>query len=356
MKKFLFLFFCLGSLQVLAQNMVVVNNTPGVTANYKTLQGAVDSVTDGTIILLQPGPTSYGDVTIKKRVSIIGAGYFLNHNPDPASQATQQSSVVTRIFFDTASNGSYITGLSITAPINSGTNYRLNFNFTSNVTISRCLILNWGGYVYATRSSSITVKQCYFNGGGNNATIAFTSVATGIEFLNNIFSIDQANSHILPTESFTNYTASFLFKNNVMFNVSNPGYYPSLVTLTNNVIFQTNGSGTINCAAAMNNAGDATYSSGGPNITNAVLANTLVLNSDPTITSADGRYKLKPGSVAIGYGQGGVDCGAFGGSASEKYELSGIAEFVPNIFYLNVPVVGGSTGGLPVHIKVRANQ
>src|SRR5688572_14182414 len=28
----------------IAQNMVVVNNTPGIVANYKTLQGAVDSV------------------------------------------------------------------------------------------------------------------------------------------------------------------------------------------------------------------------------------------------------------------------------------------------------------------------
>lgn len=356
MKKYLPLFFCLSSLQALCQNMVVVNNTPGVTANYKTLQGAVDSVSDGTIILLQPGPTTYGDVVIKKRVSIIGAGYFLHHNPDPTSQATPQASVITRIFFDTASNGSYVTGLSITAPISSGTNYRIHFNYTSNVTMSRCLVENLGGYVSAARSSSITIKQCFFNGGGNNATIVFSNNATGIDFMNNIFSISQYNSHILPTESFTNYTAAVLFKNNVMFNLSNPTYYPSTLTFSNNVIFQTNGSGMINCAAAINNVGNATYSASGPNITNAVLANTLVLTSEPGVTSADGQYRLKPGSPAIGYGQGGVDCGAFGGNPSEKYELSGIAEFVPNIYYLNVPTVGGSSGGLPVHIKVRANQ
>jgi hypothetical protein len=106
----------------------------------------------------------------------------------------------------------------------------------------------------------------------------------------------------------------------------------------------------------MNNVGNCNFTSPGPNITNAVEANVLVLNSDPTVSSPDARFKLKPASQAIGYGQGGVDCGIFGGQPNERYELSGIAEFVPNIFYLNVPTVGTTTGGLPVHIKVRANQ
>lgn len=343
--------------QVCAQSMVVVNNAPGVTADYKTLQGAVDSVADGTLILLQPGMGTYGDAVIKKRVGIIGAGYFLNHNPDPTSQATPQSSVVTRLFFDTASNGSYISGISFTGPINSGGNGRLHFNFTSNVSVSRCLFTNYGSYVWATRSSSIFVKQCFFDGGGNNAKILGTNNSTGIEFHNNIFTIHSGNSHIMPGENFTVHTASVLFANNVMYNVSNEVYYPSANTLVNNIVFTTNGNATpIQCVAAMNNIGNQFYGAAGPNITNAAETDVLVLNSDPNVTSADARYRLKAGSAAIGYGQGGIDCGAFGGNANQRYELSGIAEFVPNIYYMNVPTVGGSTGGLPVHIKVRANQ
>ena len=38
--------------------------------------------------------------------------------------------------------------------------------------------------------------------------------------------------------------------------------------------------------------------------------------------STDGRYKLKAGSPAIGYGVGGVDCGIYGGP--EPYVLSGM--------------------------------
>ena len=364
MKKY---FYCLTlagiaffSTNAISQNMVVVNNTPGIKADYKTLQGALDSVTDGTLILLQPGPVTYGSVSVKKRISIIGGGYFLNQNPEPTRQATPVESKVSVINFDSASTGSYITGLSLTGEINGGNN-RVNFNTTSNITISRCLLYpgSNGWFVSFYKSSLVKFKQCFFRTppGFGNANIMSSRESNGMEFHNSIFEmLDLAYSHILPSEYFTNYNTSVLFMNNVMYNVSNPGFYPSAVTMVNNIIFQRPGYSAVNIVAGSNNVGNATYSAAGTNITNAVEANTLVLNSDPTISSGDARYKLRAGSAAIGYGQGGVDCGAFGGNAADSYELSGIAEFVPNIFFMNVPTVGTTTGGLPVRIKVRANQ
>ena len=342
-----------------AQNMVVVNNTPGIVADYKTLQGAVDSVADGTLILLQPGGLTYGNVTIKKRVSIIGPGYFLNHNPDPTSQATPAESVVSSLLFDTASNGSYITGISLKGVNGGGT--RVNFSNTSNVTISRCFVGPADGATifYGYKSNLITVKQCYVRvpGGFGHGIIMNSRESTDFQFLNNVFyNDDPAYGFQLPAEHFTNYTTSILFKNNVMFNLYSPGYYPSACSFFNNIIFQTVNNNPINAVAASNNVSNVSFTAPGPNINNAVLSDVFVLNSDPNITSADGRFKLKAGSVAIGYAQGGGDCGVFGGQPNQRYELSGIAEFVPNIFYLNVPAVGTTTGGLPVHIKIRANQ
>jgi hypothetical protein len=345
----------------LAQSMVVVNNTPGVVADYKTLQGALDSVAPGTLILLQPGISTYGEVTVSKRVGIIGAGYFLNQNAEPNRQATPRESVVSLIVFDAGSNGSYITGISMTGNTNTGQN-RFNFSNTSDITISRCLIHpgsnQWIAYMY--RSSAVTIKQSYIRvpGGGGHAYILSSRESTGLQFFNNIFTSDgDGYGFILPTEYFSNYTASILFKNNVMHNVGNPIYYPSACTMINNIIFQTSsGYNQVNAVAASNNVGNATYSAAGPNIVNAVKTDVFVLNSDPSISSIDAAWKLKPGSAAIGYAQGGGDCGAFGGEPNERYELSGIAEFVPNIFYMNVPAVGTTNGGLPVHIKVRANQ
>lgn len=337
-----------------AQTTVVVNNTPGIKADYKTLQGAVDSVAAGTLILLQPGPFTYGDVVIRKKVVIIGAGYFLGQNADPNTQATLRSSIVSRVYFDTASNGSYITGISLNGHVDGGDRTRINFNYTSDITVSRCLVDNMDTYAYATRSSSLVIKQCFFRSSGNNAFILRSRESTGIDFVNNIFTGDDAN--ILPTEYFTNYNASVLFKNNIIYN---PSYtvYPSAYTFINNIMFVKNNSNiTLLCVASLNNVGNVNYTSPGPNITNAVESNVFVLNSNPSIASPDARFKLKTGSAAIGYGLGGVDCGAFGGPAGSSYELSGIAEFVPNIFFLDVPTVGTQTGGLPVHIKIRANQ
>ncbi len=340
-----------------AQNFVVVNNTPGIKSDFKTLQGAVDSVANGTIILLQPGPSSYGDVFIRKRITIIGAGYFLGQNNAPNTQATLRSSVLGRVYFDTSSNGSYMTGISLTGRLESGITARIIFNYTSDITVSRCLVDNPGTYAYATRSSSLTIKQCYFRPNGTNANILGSNSATGIDFVNNIFSPDGSGENKLPSEYFTNYNTSVLFKNNVMYNVSNPGYYPSANTLINNIVFDQNGTpGAVLCVASLNNVGNMTYTSTGPNITNAVEKDVFVLKSNPSIASPDARFQLKAGSAATGYGQGGVDCGAFGGLQGSAYELSGIAEFVPNIFFLDVPTVGTQTGGLPIHIKVRANK
>lgn len=105
---------------------------------------------------------------------------------------------------------------------------------------------------------------------------------------------------------------------------------------------------------ASNNVGNVDYFGGTivNNITNAAAA--AIFNTGAT--SQDGSYQLKPGSPAIGFGSGGVDAGAFGGAADEQYVLSGISEFVPNIYFLNVPTVGAHTGGLPVRIKIKANK
>ena len=266
-----------------AQNMVVVNNTPGVVADYKTLQGALDSVAIGTLILLQPGHTTYGEVTVRKRVSIIGAGYFLNQNAEPNRQATPRESVVSFINFDSASNGSYITGLSLTGTTNNGNN-RFNCINTADITISRCLVQpgSNGWFFYMYKSSAITVKQCYMRvpGGVGHGYILNSRETTGVQFLNNIFvNEDSFYGFPLPTEYFTNYTASILFRNNIMHNLSNPSYYPSACTFINNIIFNGNGYGTINAVAAMNNVGNATFTAAGPNISNAVEADVFVLNS-----------------------------------------------------------------------------
>lgn len=174
-----------------AQSMVVVNNTPGITADFSSLQTAVNTVPDGTLILLQPSNSSYGDVTItKKKIAIIGGGYFLGTNAAPYTQATKASSVVDRIVFDTLSNGSYITGLSFSGNVTAGSNSRLSFIKTSNITISRC---------YITRTQHTPV-----------ANLAYGFNAFNIYFKQNFIESSQS-IQILAIENCTAFFSTIIF-------------------------------------------------------------------------------------------------------------------------------------------------
>ncbi len=355
-KNFLYWVSIVISGHLNSQSMVVVNNTPGVKADYFNLQTAVNSATAGTLILLQPGPVSYGDVTINKRISIIGGGYFLGANPAPFTQATASSSVVDRIEFDSLSNGSYITGLSISGAVNTGSNSRLSFIKTSDVTISRCYISRTqhptsSNLCFSEKSFNVYVKQCYIES-AQSIQVLVSTASTAFFFNNNIFG-GQGNK--APVEPGTYNTAGIHFTNNTIFNWQNENQAPSYDVFENNIIIQPTGTTQKIDArgGAQNNVTNVDFEYG-TSINN-------IINVDPSVLfiqafSTDGAYQLKPGSPASGFGTGGVDCGAFGGLIDEKYVLSGISEFVPNIYFLQVPPVGAHTGGLPVHIKIKANK
>lgn len=357
----LFIFSSLAALTAYAQSIVTVNNTPGEPANFSNLQDAVNAVPDGTIILLQPGPMSYGNVIISKRVTIIGSGYFLGLNPEPFTQANLQSSVTGWITFAAGSNGSQLMGLSLTGDgTTNGTRDRLYCEQTGNITVSRCLIYPYNGtstILYAKQSGGIRIRQCHIKipGGGMHGRILGTDQSSGIEYSNSIFENDGFPHYgfMMPTEHFTNYTASVMFRNNVMFHIHNPGFYPSANTLINNIIIQPAGAQAILCDGADRNVGNAQFTAqGGTNITNAALQNICILNTGGIAYGPDGKYQLIAGSPAIGFGLGGIDCGPFGGP--DPYVLSGIP-LVPNIYASSIQGTPTSSGGLRLRLKVKAN-
>lgn len=83
------------------------------------LQARLDAATDGDIFLVEAG--NYGDVNVRKRVTLIGNGYFL------AETASASSSLLGFIKFLDGSEGSWITGFQ-TGDINVS---------VSNITIRR---------------------------------------------------------------------------------------------------------------------------------------------------------------------------------------------------------------------------
>jgi hypothetical protein len=84
------------------------------------------------------------------------------------------------------------------------------------------------------------------------------------------------------------------------------------------------------------------------NIWEAVPEEVIQLTGGP-----ETKFHLIEGSPAIGYGQYGVDCGAFGADA--PYVLSGLPP-IPHIFETNIPVSGTSNSGLPVNVKIKSQN
>lgn len=341
-----------------AQNVFTVNNMPGTAATHRTLQGAIDSAAAGAIIYLEPSPATYGVVNLNKPVTLIGNGYFLGLNPAPFTQANAATSILTTLNIASGAQGSIITGISFTAPFTSSS-VRLSLSGVSNITFARCQFAweyMWGNYpslncAYLENVSGITFRQCYFECPGQGF-LAATNTVSNILYENNIMTGN--NLHFVQPYGGGLAPGSITYRHNTFYsrqsdiNFGGSRYFSNVLLLeTNNAI--TTGAGA---TAATGNVSNKPVVGAG-NITNANLPDVLLLASNPQVLSPDGRMQLKPGSPAIGYGEGGVDAGAFGGS--NPYVLSGIP-FIPNIYASEVAQTGTSAGGLKLQLKVRANN
>ena len=348
------------SINCISQNTYVLNNTPGTAANYRTLQGALDSVPAGSIILMQGSGINYGRGDISKPVVIYGPGYLLGQNNAPFTQANPIEARVERLIVLKGSQGSIISGVSFeTSNLNDGSGNRLLFDSTSNVTIIRCRIHGIGcgsqgcrAHTFiANNSTNISITQCYIPTEGT----LLGGTNFGMNFKNNIVSG-------LPYLNFVGFATNFTstFQNNSFYGRIQEVSFANC-TFINNVIITPNPSETIYLDAAMafashNVSNVNIFPAGGTNINNADGPNTYVLYSNAAISSDDGIWQLKPGSAALGYGNDGADAGAYGGSATNlRYVFSGIPA-IPNIYFANPQQVGTSGGGLKIQLKIKANN
>ena len=105
-----------------------------------------------------------------------------------------------------------------------------------------------------------------------------------------------------------------------------------------------------NCNVHHNIGASEQFGTDNGNLSNVNMADVFVCWPNCPTYSADGRYQLKPGSVATGAGAGGIDCGIFDGNY--PYVLSGIPT-VPAIYYLQVLPQGDF---LNVSVKVKSHN
>jgi hypothetical protein len=340
-KNFMFLIcLCVSGVEMMAQTTHIVCNTPGYnngvtnTIVYNNLQTCIDASSAGDIIYVQGSGVSYGDITIKKPLMLIGPGYFLGHNALPNSQALSASATIANLTMDSTST-CLIKGFIIgNAYIKNSGNIIIQNNYITGTShfqnTANCVFKsNYVGSIHAwydvwTNNSGMTVS--------NNIVFGATTLMNAV-VTNNILNADYSDYEYQKFSSCS-------IRGNI-FGTRN--YYSSEWNGNDNSSFSNNiFLGDIFGLGAV----------GGNQI--GVEAASLFVGF-PTANgySLDARYQLKSSSVGVGAAQDGGDCGAFGGS--EPYKLSGIG-FNPNIFKVEMPNTGTSQGGLPVRILIQSNQ
>ncbi len=312
-----------------------VNNTVGVTADFSTTTAAFSSasVQNGDTIHIEASASAYQNIVVTKRVTIIGAGYFLTEtSPLVANQKTQANangSYMDYLYFGPGSKGSSVSGI---------TCYQVQLD-DSLITVQRCkingsLTVNINNNIYAD-----TIRQNILDGMSsynNNTTkaenlIIYNNIFTGyycLNFYSNCINLNNGyfiNNSCIGGASYFN-CINFTFQNDILTSPNFFAYLPS------NVLF--------NCIST-----NSVIPASNSNQQNVDLNTVFVGYNSAAGFSSDGRFQLKTGSPAIGAGvlnSGPVDCGAFGGPA--PYVLSGMPS-VPSIYAFTAPgtVATGTT-------------
>lgn len=320
-----FVFFCLVNLS----HAQIVRVTNG-----QNLQTLITNATAGTTFLVEAG--SYGNLDITKRVAIIGPGYFLGSS----QQATTGSAVFGTINFKAGSENSVLMSCAVNSDINIG---------ASAVTVSRCFAnnINIGNNGTSFNPSSITnttVKQCYVanqinqsNADNQNCTIK-NNITKNIIAFQYAFSGDITNN-IVTSLGGTGYISTYS---------PNSSAY---VTVKNNILYSLGSYYSSNYVNAIYNV---LYG----NPTNLPSSNKVNISYSSIFvganaSSGDAQYMLSATSPAKGAGEGGVDCGAFGGD--EPYVIGGVPSG-PVVYQLSVPQSISSGSTLNVTVKARVQN
>jgi hypothetical protein len=298
-----------------------VNNIAGMSADFTTLTAAHTAATAGDTLYIEASGTSYGNLTITKRLILIGPGYFQAQNYP--TYPTNGLAIVGTLTFSSGSDGSIVYGLGGGTLFLNVSNILVSRNYNLNLTINSTNINILSNHNCVINASSISANALIQN---NHLDYVITNSNPQLVFQNNIFE----------------YTGVFFTFNKQV--------------LRNNILVSNSSSGAIslsNCILTNNIdaiSGGTRFGTTNGNFGNIDAANIFVGAAG---ISTDGQWRLKTGSPAIGAGLSGVDCGMYGGAT--PYILSGIPPG-PAITKFSTSGQGSNTTPLQVSISVESKN
>ncbi len=319
----------------------------------QSLPAALTVAAAGDIIYVDGG--IFGDLTLTKKVILIGTGYF-----GAGSSASPGEATLGTVRFSTGSDGSVMMGFQTGDLTIGASNVSVLRNHTGTISI--------GLGDASTTVNNVVVRQNYVDGSIGAGTTSYGSnTVYNFSFRNNIVRngfgsagrvadeyINNTFGYRFDVGSFATTTgsergpectlqSSVRYKNNIMADGDNGAgctvFSASLVppVFTGNVL-----------VPAVNIPGNIA-------ITTTQRDNLFVgwPNQTGTTIGQDVRSQLKAGSVALTAGEGGTQAGAFGGD--DPYVLGGVP-FIPTITELTVPNTVTQGGTLNITVKAQANN
>jgi hypothetical protein len=318
----------------------------------QNLQTAINNAPVGSTLIVDGG-FNYGNIDIAKKLTLIGPGYFLS----PGTQASTGAAVLGTVSFKTGSSNSvmmgFVTGSAYLGTDNLmfmrnyvGINLRLGYDGVSNcpsnvsnLTAKQNFVV---GEIYIGNCVNFLIKSNIVNSGLDIDCLINTAVKSGT-IINNTFCATSANSAFF--DYYSAISSNVNFKNNILIygGSSGTGIFSSGsgVYATYNVFAGTSGNIPVPT----------------PNTTNKTVVdfNSLYVGypNNPNTLNPDARNQLSTSSPAKGTGEGGTDCGAFGGN--EPYILSGLPSG-PIVYELVVPTQVQTPSTLNIQVKARVQN
>lgn len=335
MKKFTVLMLCFGFLAANATSWRV-NNNPAIDADFSTFEADVAGASAGDTLYMEGSNLTYGEGVLTKPLVMIGPGFFLTEND--STQVSNLEANFETFVIDSTASGSRVYGCEF------DDNVEIN---GSNVIFARNWVYGISNYGTGIKvgeeneviNVSIVQNVCNNIKGGYNS---YDPASNNVLVANNIIG-GKIQFHSLSTLVITNNVVkgevnvyNSIVKNNI--HHYSPGFG---FRVNEGNIFEYNLTAKTTPPPGIGNIGDID-----PNEVFADFGGTLGY-------STDGKWQLKEGSPAIGAGENGIDCGAFGGTS--PYVLSGLPA-VPHIYEAIVPTSGSAASGLPVIIKVKSQN
>jgi len=320
-----------------------VDNNGGSPGDFTTAQAAHDAaaVQVNDTLYFNGSGTSYGGLTMTKRLYVFGPGFFLTQNPE--TQASPNHAYLDQLRVDPGAAGSLITGMVTYRAYLFASNTLFKRNYVASSTHA-VVIGDNGQLIGSYTPSNVLCVQNYISTTNGNRALWVASGCSNIIVTNNFIHSNNAGWQAVYALS------SMIFANNMVYGILETNN----TDVTNTYLYTGSITGSGN--SYHNNICNGTqFPSGNGNVQNQPLSNICVATG-----SDDGYYQLKPNTTspaftnpAIGTGVGGVDMGMFGGT--DPYVLSGMPA-IPAIWSFSAPSSGSGASGLQVQIKAKSHN